>query len=88
MIIAAATASTAEEAPRRWPVIDLSDTTGTLRARRPRTDLIAAVSMRSFSRDEVPWAMTQSTSRGLAPASARAERIAAAAPVPPGAGRV
>ena len=55
--IAVAAASSAPEAPIRWPTIDFCELIGIDFARGPKTRLTATVSIRSFSRVEVPWAL-------------------------------
>ncbi len=79
-------ASSAAAAPMVWPSPPLIEFTGTWRARAPSARLSAAVSMRSFSRVAVPWALTKSTSRGATSASASAARIARSSPRPSGSG--
>ena len=53
-----ATASTAPAAPSRWPIADFVLDTGTSAARSPSAAFSAAVSERSLSGVEVPWAFT------------------------------
>ena len=48
-------ASTAPAAPKRWPVNDFVEDTGTS---VPNTETIAPLSPFSFAGVEVPWALT------------------------------
>jgi hypothetical protein len=50
--------------------------------------LIAAVSVESLAKVEVPWALIYPMSEGVSPASSSAFTIARAAPLPPGRGKV
>ncbi len=45
------------DAPIRWPTIDFCELIGIFAARWPKTRLTATVSIRSFSRVLVPWAL-------------------------------
>ncbi len=54
----------------------------------PRAIFMAAVSVESLAGVDVPWAFTYETSAGEMSASASANVMARAAPVPPGRGRV
>ena len=56
-VSARATASTAPAAPIRWPIIDLIDDSGRALAPSPKMRLTAVVSIWSFSRVLVPWAL-------------------------------
>src|SRR5688572_5696069 len=73
-------ASTAPEAPSRWPVMDLVDEMGISYACSPNTVLIAAVSLLSFNGVEVPCALIYPISIVSNPASSRASFMAMAAP--------
>ena len=68
--------------------MDLVELTASRSAWSPNTSRIAAVSIRSFSGVEVPWAFTASTSEGGSPASSSAARITRTAPPPSSAGAV
>ena len=77
-----ATASTAPAAPSRCPIADLVEDTGMSLAASPSAALMASVSARSLRGVEVPCALTYTMSSVLSSASARATRIASAAPAP------
>ncbi len=55
---AVAISSNAPPAVMQWPIIDLVDETGMRSSARPNTSRSATVSVRSFSRVPVPWALT------------------------------
>ena len=76
-VSASAAASSAPAAPRQWPIIDLSDVTGTDAARSPNRHRTARASARSFCGVAVPWALTWSTAVTSRRASASAPRITA-----------
>ncbi len=69
-----------------WPIIDLLEDTS--RPPSPNTRASARASMRSFCGVPVPWALAYCTSRGAAPARARAADIARTIPSPSGSGAV
>ena len=76
----AATAETAPAPPIRWPTIDFGEVTATRYAASPNADLIARVSVTSFSGVDVPCATMRSMSEGERAAAASARRIASDAP--------
>src|SRR3712207_745256 len=80
--------SIAPAAPKRWPVIDLVELTGTSFALFFKTDLIAKVSNLSLYSVLVPCAFIYESSSAFILASLSASLIALAAPSPSGAGEV
>ena len=57
MAMAVNAISTAPEAPRRWPIMDLVEETCSFLAWSPKTSLMALVSVLSLSSVLVPWAL-------------------------------